>query len=415
MTNSRSLNIRSGDPVRGLHCGAPKGRLRVAVFALVAAALVVCSGTVRKPVDAGDQADWIVVPPAEVGLDADQLEAARAYGFQQEFYTQAIVVIRHGYLVAEWYDKDSSRDALANSWSIAKSFTATLIGMAIADGLIAGVEVPLADYIPAWQGTDRAAITLHDVLAMSSGLDWIEDYDQLESEDGISDAFELVLEPDPMRGVLAQPVRDPAGDVWTYSSGDTMLLGYVLRQVTGKTAAVLAQEKLAAPLGMQELHWWQDATGETYTFCCLDATARDFAKFGQLYLQKGVWDGKQLLPAQWVQDSTSPQAKSNPGYGYQWWTNHPDATEGNWPTLPESTYFALGHNGQYVAIFPELDMVVVRLGQYIVPETEDWIATNGLFAAGMYSDNLGPTGTRGPEGDWSEDQFFRGFLDAVVE
>jgi CubicO group peptidase (beta-lactamase class C family) len=380
------------------------------------AALAACGDTPERPaqVDAGNQADWIGVPATELGFDADRLEAARAYGFQDEFYTQAIIVIRHGYLAAEWYAEDSSPAALANSWSIAKSVTATLVGMAIADGDIEGVDVPLADFIPAWQGTDRAEITLHDALAMSTGLDFLEDYEQYLSDAGRSDVMQMMLAPDAMAVALDQPVRDPAGEVWSYSSGDTMLLGYALRQATGKTAALLAQERLAEPMDMQELHWWQDAAGETYTFCCLDATARDFAKFGQLYLQDGVWGGEQLVPEQWIRDATSQQASSNLGYGYQWWLNHPDSADGNWTTLPESTYFALGHDGQYVAIFPELDMVVVRMGQYILPETDDWIAPGGLIAAGIFSSNMGPTGTRAPEGDWSEDQFFRGFVDAVV-
>ncbi len=372
-------------------------------------------GSAPAPIDAGDQAEWRIAAPAAVGLDADRLEAARAYAFQSDYYTQAVVVIRHGSLAAEWYADNSGPDSLTNSWSIAKSFTSTLVGMAIAAGEIDGVEVPMTDFVSVWQGGDRAAISVHDVLAMSSGLDWVEDYENVDGEDGKSDVIELVLDPDPLHVALEQPVRDPAGEVWTYSSGDTMLLGHALRQATGKTAAVLAQERLAGPLHMDSFHWWQNATGTTYTFCGIDAVARDFAKFGQLYLQRGVWGGRQLVPAAWIDAATSPQARSNPGYGYQWWLNHPDSSDGHWPTLPRSTYFALGHNGQYIAVFPDQDMVVVRMGQYIVPDTDDWIARNGLFQAGVISDNLGATGTRAPEGDWDEEHFFGLVLDAVVK
>ncbi len=393
---------------------------RVTAAAAILACLNACASNPdpdapRAPIDAGSAPDWISVSPSAVGLDAAALEAARAYGFQAEFYTQAILVVRHGYLAAEWYAEDSDRDALAASWSIGKSFTATLIGMAIEEGKIEAVDTPMTTFIPAWIDADRAAITLKDVLAMSSGLDWVEDYEQLNGDAGVSDIMLMVLEDDPLRVALEQPVRHPAGEVWNYSSGDTMLLGHVLRQATGKTAADLVEEKLARPMNFRNLRWWRDAQGDTYTFCCVDATARDFAKFGQLYLQRGVWGGEQLVPAAWIDEATSPQARANPGYGYQWWLNHPDAEDGNWPSIPSSTYFALGHNGQYIAVFPELDMVVVRLGQYIVPETTDWVARDGLFAAGVFSDKLGPTGTRGPEGEWNEDHFFGLVASAVLK
>lgn len=392
---------------------------RVTAVVMMLAWLGACAQSVapdapRTPIDAGQAHEWISAAPAAVGLDAAVLEAARAYGFQEEFYTQAILVVRHGYLAAEWYAEGSGRDALAASWSVGKSFTATLIGMAIAEGKIEGVDVPMTTFIPAWKDSGRAAITLKDVLAMSSGLDWVEDYEELNAGSGASDIMEMVLVDDPLRVALEQPVLHPPGEVWSYSSGDTMLLGHVLRQATGKTAADLASEKLAGPMHFRNLRWWRDAHGDTYTFCCVDATARDFAKFGQLYLQRGVWGGEQLVPAAWIDAATSPQARANPGYGYQWWLNHPEAADGNWPSLPASTYFALGHNGQYIAVFPELDMVVVRLGQYIVPTTTDWVAREGLFTAGVFSDKIGPTGTRGPEGDWNEDRFFGLFVAAVI-
>src|SRR5690606_32359732 len=134
------------------------------------------------------------------------------------------------------------------SWSVAKSFTSTLIGQAIADGHIEDVDVPMTTYIPAWKDTDKSTILLRDVLAMSSGLDWIEDYEEISGEAGKSDIAEMVLVDDPIRIAIEQPVRHPAGQIWSYSSGDTMLLGRVLQKATGKTAADLVQEKLAEPM-----------------------------------------------------------------------------------------------------------------------------------------------------------------------
>lgn len=384
------------------------------LFALLGGFAMACDSVdTRAPVDAGARDDWIEVDPASVGLDPVTLEAARAYAFRSEFHTQAVLVLRHGYLAAEWYAEGTGPETLAASWSIAKSFTAILVGVAIADGAMAGVDVPMSDFIPAWADTDKAPITLADVLAMSSGLDWVEDYDRLSNEDGVSDIALMVLDPDPMAVALDQPVRDPAGTRWNYSSGDTMLLGLALRRATGKVVADLVQDKLARPLGMRDLHWWQDATGETFTYCCINATPRDFARFGQLVLQRGTWGGEQLVPADWIDAATTSQAAANPGYGYQWWLNHPQAADGNWPSLPADTTFALGVDGQYIAVFPALDMVVLRLGHYVVPETTDWVAPDGLYAAGVFAGNLGSTGTRPPRGDWNEDTFFSYFVDAV--
>lgn len=395
-------------------------RRRVFVAIALLAAFAACADKTtpetdapRAPIDTGDRADWIRVSPAAVGLDPAGLAAARQYGFRDPFHTQAILVARHGYLVAEWYADGSGPDALAASWSVAKSITSTLIGQAIADGHIEGVEVMMTTFIPEWKDTDKSTISLRDVLAMSSGLDWIEDYEEVSGAAGSSDIAEMMLVDDPMRIAVEQPVRHPAGQVWSYSSGDTMLLGRVLRKATGKTAADLVQEKLAGPMQLRNLRWWRDAAGDTYTFCCVDATARDFAKFGQLFLQRGVWGGRELVAADWIAAATRSQAQSNPGYGYQWWLNHPDAADGDWAALPEDTYFALGHNGQYVAVFPKLDMVVVRLGEYVVPETTDWIAEHGLFGAGVFSDHIGPTGTRAPEGDWDDNHFFGLFVSAI--
>jgi CubicO group peptidase (beta-lactamase class C family) len=222
----------------------------------------------------------------------------------------------------------------------------------------------------------------------------------------------LVLEADPLNVVFEQPITAAPGEAWVYSSGDSMLLGHILKVATGKNATALATERLAAPLGMSALEWWQDGAGATYTFCCVDTTSRDFAKFGQLFLQRGVWGGEQIVSAAWVEQATSPQAAGNRGYGFQWWLNHPEATSDVWPSLPQDAYFALGHNGQYVAVFPSSNLVVVRNGEYLAPDYPA-IAPDGLFAAGLWSDDLGPTGTREPEGDWDEETFFGLILAAV--
>ena len=365
------------------------------------------------PRDAGESPEWVAADPERLGLDSETLALARTYAFRDDFHTQAVLVVKDGYLVAEWYAEDSGPDSLVASWSIGKSFVSTLIGMAHQQGEIASLDEPMTTYVPSWTDTDKAPITLRDVLAMSSGLDWIEDYERIGSGDDVSDIAVMMLDANPLDVVLTQPVRYPPGEDWYYSSGDSMLLGHVLRQTTGTNATQWGMQQLAEPLHFSRFEWWQDGNGDTYTFCCVDATARDFAKFGQLFLQRGAWGGTQLLSADWVDKATTPQAADNPGYGFQWWLNQSDSTDLPWPSLPDSAYFAIGVDHQYVAVFPEQNMVVVRHGQYIVPPGTDWIAENGLFSAGMFSHGLAPVGTRGPGEEWSEEEFFGLILDAI--
>jgi CubicO group peptidase (beta-lactamase class C family) len=176
--------------------------------------------------------DWEVQSPEEQGLDPALLDEARTYAFSPGMNTQAVVVVHGGVIVAEWYAEVADKDSWAASWSVAKSFTSALIGIAIADGLIPSVDEPMITYYPDWKGTEREAMTLRDVLQMSSGLDWVEDYDPAAIFE--SDIIQLVLgEEDQLRYPSARPAKVEPGSAWNYSSGDTMLLSGVLEQATG--------------------------------------------------------------------------------------------------------------------------------------------------------------------------------------
>lgn len=152
----------------------------------------------------------------------------------------------------------------------AKSFTSALIGIAIDDGLLSGVDQRLADFFPEWRGTTREAITLRDVLWMSSGLAWDEDY----TPDDVSDIIQMiVLERDHVAYAASRPLAVEPGTRFSYSSGDTMLLSGLLEAATGGTAEAYAQRKLFGPIGMGPVEWWRDASGHTVTYCCLDTPA----------------------------------------------------------------------------------------------------------------------------------------------
>jgi CubicO group peptidase (beta-lactamase class C family) len=371
----------------------------VACAVVVCVALTTCSdeGSTTTPSDEETPpavvpgVDWEVATPEDHGMDPESLEAARTYAFGDGMNTQGVVVVHDGEIVAEWYADGADDESWAASWSVAKSFTSALIGIAIEDGLIPGVDEPMTTWFPEWEGSEREAMTLGDVLHMSSGLDWIEDYDPAAVNE--SDIIRLVLgERDQLAYAASRPAANEPGSVWSYSSGDTMLLSGVIEQATGMTADEYARQELFDPLGMEQVEWWRDAEEHTLTYCCLDTTSRGFARFGLLYEREGSWGGEQVVPREWVEESLVPAPPSDGAYGYQWWLDQP-------PGLPEDVFAALGHDGQFIYVIPSLDLVVVRNGTY-VKDPGPPIADPNLFPK-YPSDGLVPgKGTIYPEQGW---------------
>ena len=360
-------------------------------------------GEAEAPAVVTPGGEWDVEASEEHGMDPGTLEGAREYAFGDGMNTQGVVVVHEGVIVAEWYADGADEGSWAASWSMAKSFTSALVGIAIEDGLIPGVDEPMTTWYPDWAGTDKAAITLRDVLQMSSGLDWVEDYDPQSL--GESDIIEMVVAAaDQLAYAAGQPTAHPPGEVWSYSSGDTMLLSGVLEQVTGMPVDEYAQQEIFGPLDVEQAEWWRDARGHTLTYCCLDTSSRGFARLGLLYEREGVWDGEQVVPADWVADSLEAAPASNGEYGYQWWLD-----EGN--GLPDDLFSAQGHDGQFIYVIPSLDLVVVRNGTY-VKDPGPPVADPNLF--GKYpSDGLVPgRGTINPE-TWDDADFLRPIVDSL--
>lgn len=335
-------------------------------------------------------------------MDSAVLEGARNYAFQKGRNTQGVVVVRDGVIVAEWYEDGRDEATFGTSWSVAKSFTSALIGIAIGEGLIDGVDTPVAEFFPEWQGTSKAGITLRHILSMESGLEWDEDY----TPDDVSDIIRMiVLERDHLAYAAGRPLQVAPGTRFSYSSGDTMLLSGVLEAVTGGRAGDYAREKLFGPIGMEPVDWWRDAAGHTATYCCLDTPSRQFAKFGLLYLRGGRWEDRQVVPAEWVQASTTPQGVWE-GYGYQWWlTGRTNAG------LPRDLYSARGHDGQYIYIVPSLDLVVVRNGHYDKYPGEP-MANPSLWAL-LPSDGLVKGRGTVPPDSWSDTEFLGPILRSI--
>ncbi len=354
-----------------------------------------------------ESGEWPTRDPELLGLDPVALEALRAYAMAPEMNTQAVLVIREGAIAAEWYAPDRDPDDWATSWSMAKSFSSTLIGVALHEGLLESLDVPMTDFIPEWIGSDREGITLRHVLSMSAGFDWGE------SEDNYVDLLEMGVSADQLAHALAQEVAHPPGEVWSYSSGTTMLLSRVIEVVTGMQAEAYARAKLAEPLGFKRYEWWIDGVGSTLTYCCIDATSRDFARFGQLYLQRGAWGDQQLFDPSWADAVASAHQPDNPSYGLQFWLNKEGGTPDR-PKIPRALYHAQGYDHQFVFIFPEHDMLLVRNARFIRPEGPP-VASEGLDEAGMGLGGLAQTGSFAPDESWDDTTFLELLMAAVVE
>jgi CubicO group peptidase (beta-lactamase class C family) len=349
--------------------------------------------------------EWVVESPEEHGMDAAVLDGARTYAFAEGMNTQGVVVVRDGVIVSEWYADGADSSSWAASWSVAKSFTSALIGIAIEERKIPSVDEPMTTYYPDWVGTDRAGITLRDVLQMSSGLDWNENYDPASIDE--SDIIQMVLfQPDQLAYASSRPSRVEPGSEWNYSSGDTMLLSGVLEQATGMSAHEYAREKLFEPLDIERAEWWRDAAGNTLTYCCLDTTSRGFARFGLLYLRDGRWGRERIVKRSWVDESLEEAPTAAGGYGYQWWL-------GDVPGVPDDLFAARGHDGQYIFVIPSLDLVVVRNGTYVKDPGEP-IADPNLF--GKYpSDGLVPGKGTDKPAHWSDAEFLGPIVESIAD
>jgi CubicO group peptidase (beta-lactamase class C family) len=349
--------------------------------------------------------DWVVEDPADAGMDAAGLEASRAYAFAAGRNTQGVVVVRDGAIVSEWYAEGADADSWTASWSVAKSFTSAVTGLAVEDGSIASVDDAAADYLPEWEGTDKAAITVEDILHMQSGLQWDEDY--RPSSLDTSDVVQMGLSPDELGYALDRPVAGPPGQTFNYSSGDAMILGGIVEAATGESMRDYATEHLFEPIGMERADWWQDAEGQTLGYCCLDSTARGFARLGLLYLRDGKWGEDQVIPATWVEASIANASPAgDPGYGYMWWLL--PEVDG----VPDDLYAAQGHDGQFIYVIPSLDLVVVRTGTY-VKDPGPAVADPNLFGVYPPDDLVPGKGTKPPD-EWDEAAFLRPIAESVT-
>ena len=275
--------------------------------------------------------------------------------------TRAIVVLRDGEIIAEQYATGFDAHTRLAGWSMAKSVLNALVGILVGEER---VSLQAHALLPEWQPPDpRAAIAIEDLLRMRSGLVFSESY-----ADFSSDVIEMLFnQPDTAGYAARQPLSSAPGTAWSYASGTSNILSAIVRRTVGDAAYPdWPKRVLFEPLGMTSAILEPDASG---TFVCSSfmlATARDWAQFGQLFLQDGVWNGHRILPEGWVSFSTRPTAQS-PGsnFGAHWWLKLAAEIGGGTSAaarIPSDTYFAIGHEAQILTVIPSRRLVVVRLG-----------------------------------------------------
>ncbi|KVS77967.1 serine hydrolase domain-containing protein [Burkholderia cepacia] len=306
-------------------------------------------------------------PPA--GIDARKLQTALDRAFDEPDparprRTRAVVVMWRGQVIAERYAPGFTADTPLPGWSMTKTVTAALAGALVAQHKLSPDTSAL---LPEWRGSGdpRAAITLDELLRMTSGLQFNEDYD-----DPLSDvALMLFTQPDTARFASAKPLAATPGTQWSYSSGTSAIVARVMREALGggeDDYLAFPRRALFAPLGMRSAVFEPDVSGTLVSASYMYASARDWARFGQLLLQDGVWDGQRLLPDGWVRYLTraTPQS-SRQEYGAQLWVKVPEPFNDRDPkavAMPADAFHAVGHEGQFVSVVPSRQLVVVRLG-----------------------------------------------------
>ena len=299
--------------------------------------------------EAGDSAMTArLVPVAEALVDK------QAYGGTPF----AFVVLHDGAVVAERYREGFSAQTKLLSWSMAKSFTSAVLGLMVGDGKV-DLETPMN--VPLWQGDARKAITLKNVIQMQSGLAWNEDY-------GTRSDVNLMLFKQADMGLyaLSKPLEHEPGTFWYYSSGSTNIVMRYLREQfsSGEQFQTYIHERLFAPLGFQDAVFEPDMSGTPIGSSYVYATARDFARFGQLYLDDGCIGEERILPEGWVAFTATPASASGGQYGASFWLNRSKT----YPDAPEDMFECRGHDGQEIFIIPSRKLVVAILGYSPKPD-----------------------------------------------
>lgn len=283
-------------------------------------------------------------PPLALALDIDAYMAGQR--------SAALLVLQGGRLRLERYGLGFEDGGRWTSFSVAKSLTSTLVGAALQDGHIRSLDDKVSDYLPDMKGSAYDAVSIRQLLTMTSGVRWNEDYADPQSDVARFNNHRPEPGVDALVSYLRQlPRAAPAGTRWNYSTGETNLVGVLLAQATGKPLAQYLQEKIWQPAGMErQATWLLSKTGREISGCCIQASPRDFARFGQFILEGAQVRGRSIVPGGWLADATTARTgigQPGRGYGYQWWT------------YDDGSFTARGIFGQGLFIDPARQLVIV--------------------------------------------------------
>jgi len=302
---------------------------------VLAKARTVATGPTPSPLPPG--------PPLPPQVDVDAFMASQR--------SAAVIVLHRGQIRLERYGLDFDAQGRWTSFSVAKSITSTLVGAALKDGHIRSMDDKVSDYIPQMKGSAYDDVTIRQLLTMTSGVRWNEDYADPNSDVA---KFNNHKPEDGVEAIVSYlrrlPREAPAGTRWHYSTGETNLVGILLSQATKKPLATYLSEKIWAPAGMEQpATWILSKTGQEISGCCIQAATRDFARFGQFILTGAQAQGASIVPEGWLAQATREQVgigQPGLGYGYQWWTH------------ADGAFHARGIFGQGIYIDPQRQLVI---------------------------------------------------------
>ena len=297
---------------------------------------------------------WETRTAQESNLNEEQIDKLFDLTFSDQA-TMGAVLIKDGYIVKEQYADGFNQDSYGTSWSTAKSFYAALIGISLDKGEIDSLDDPVSKYVKEYDTAGKKDITIRQILNMTSGLEFpSHEHEMMFFEDDHMDyAFKVGMESKP-------------GEKFQYNNVNSMIIGEILKNATGKTAKTLIDERIFSKINLTNYTAWEDSAGNTLTYCCLDMSARDYSKFGLLFSRDGNWNGEQIISKEYVDESLKLYWGRTPsmgwshsdtrGYSLQWWISKYDDQA--------KIYNTSGKFGQFVFVDKDRDIIFTRITKY---------------------------------------------------
>jgi CubicO group peptidase (beta-lactamase class C family) len=291
----------------------------------------------------------------KIEVDSKKIDASdqKLELFLKEYKTLSFMIIRNDTILYKYFDESKKDTSIVTSFSVSKAFISGLIGIAISEGLIPGTQTSITAYFPELQNQGFEPVTIDHLLDHTSGIHY------KESKNHVGGNMEFYWGKNLAQDVFNIKPAYPPGEHFEYSNINAQLLGLILQRATGMSVSQYLQEKIWKPLGMEYPASWslsnQGSDGIEKAFCCLNARTVDFAKYGRLYLNRGNWNGKQIIPESWIDQSLQSSKESGQRLTYHY----------NWGIGPKKygSYFAIGLYGQFIYVYPEKKVIIVRFGK----------------------------------------------------